>query len=90
MWEAIAFGLLAAFVGVFLTGLAYWYFVIAPQFEAFRRELETARGEWAAYIRSQAPVQTDLPALPLTPDVVKFIESQFKRHAATSEDEEAA
>ena len=81
MWAMVTFGTLAAIAGVLVINLAYWVFVVAPQFEAFRREMETARGEWATYILGQAPVQID------PPDVTAL---QSKRHAATSESEEAA
>ena len=81
MWEAIAFGILAAIAGAMVMLLAYWYFVIAPQFEAFRRELETARGEWAAY--------GDVPHLP--PGYWNKVDRlQSKRHAAAPSDERLA
>ena len=81
MWATATFGILAAIAGVMVVIWAYWYFVVAPQFEAFRREMETARGEWATYILGQAPVQIDAPDIAAPPR---------KRHAATSESEEAA
>lgn len=44
MWSMIAYGVIAATAGVLLILWAYWYFVIAPEFEAFRRKIEAARG----------------------------------------------
>ncbi len=78
----IAYGIIAAIAGILLILLAYWYFVVAPQFEAFRREMETARGESIRF-------GDWTPGLP--PGYWNEVDKlQSKRHAATSENEEAA